>query len=268
MRKTTILSLLLLSFWYISTSSMKDPSNPPVARTGAPGETTCGVSGCHSGGTFTGTVTISGIPDTIAYNHSYTVTLTNTSNAVKAGFELTCLDSLNAKCGTLTTGTGTSVASQTSTARQYVRQSTPKTLSSGATSWTFTWKSPATAAGKVAKFYFVSLAANGNGNKTGDNILIHADTMVFAQPISGVSDLDRQQLVSVYPAQVNDILHIDLNGFDHGQVRIFSLSGALVYAAPLNSTANTIPVASFAKGVYVAQVEVNGKTIAKRFVRS
>ena len=134
MRKSTFLSLLLLSVWYISTSSRKDPNNPPLARTGAPGETTCGASGCHSGGTFTGTVTISGIPDTISANTSYSVTLTNTSNAVRAGFQLTCLDSLNAKCGSLTNGTGTSTGSQSSTGRQYIRQSAPKALSNGAAS--------------------------------------------------------------------------------------------------------------------------------------
>ena len=268
MQKTTLLSLLLLSVWYISTSSRKNPDNPPVARTGAPGETTCGVSGCHTGGTFTGTVSISGIPDTIEANHSYTVVLTNASNAAKAGFQLTCLDSLNAKCGTLTTGTGTSVANQTSTGRQYIRQSSPKTLNSGSTSWTFTWKSPATSAGKIAKFYFVSLAANGNGAKTGDNILIHADTMVFAQPIiSSVSDLDRQQIVNVYPNQVTDIIHIDLNGYDEGYVRIYSLGGSLVYNAPLQGSSNTIQVATLPKGAYVTQVEVGGKTIAKRFVK-
>lgn len=87
---------------------MRDPNNPPTARTGAPGETTCGASGCHSGGTYTGSVTISGVPDTIVANQSYTVNLTNTSNAIRAGFELTCLDNSNAKCGTLSTGSGTS----------------------------------------------------------------------------------------------------------------------------------------------------------------
>ncbi len=267
MRKSTLLSLLLLCVWYVSTSSRKDPNNPPVARTGAPGETTCGASGCHSGGAYTGSVTISGIPDTVVANTSYTVTLTNASNAVRAGFQLTCLDSLNKKCGTLTTGTGTSVANQTSSGRQYIRQSTPKTLSNGSASWSFTWKAPATSPGNVAKFYFVSLAANGNGNDNGDNVLVHADTMVFAAPVSAVSDLERQQTVRLYPNQVTDVVHIDLSGADKGNVRIYSMGGILVYSGALSGTNNTIPVGSFAKGTYVAQVEINGQTIAKRFVK-
>ena len=38
-------------------SAKNDPKNPPVARTGAPGETTCQASDCHRGGSFVGTVT-------------------------------------------------------------------------------------------------------------------------------------------------------------------------------------------------------------------
>ena len=129
MRLTTLhISTLLIGCWFLLTNH-RDPNNPPVARTGAPGETTCGASGCHTGGAFTGTVAITGIPDTVTANQSYTVTLTNTSNAVRAGFQLTCLDGANAYSGTLTNGTGTSIGTSNSTGRKYIRQSSPKTIS-------------------------------------------------------------------------------------------------------------------------------------------
>lgn len=267
MRKTSLLSLLLLCIWYTSTSSRRDPNNPPTARTGAPGETTCGASGCHNGGAFVGSVEISGIPDTVVANTTYSVTLKQTSNAVRGGFQMTCLDSLNKRCGTFTTGSGTSIGNVNSTGRQYIRQSTPKTLSGGSTSWTFTWKAPATAAGNDLKCYFVSLAANGNGEKTGDNVLIAADTMVFVEATSGLKDLSQDHLINLYPSRVNDVLHIDLDGFDNANLRIYSVGGTLVYSTTLASAKNTIMVNQLPKGTYVAQVEIGDETIAKRFVK-
>ncbi|HRI58665.1 MAG TPA: hypothetical protein PK228_03050, partial [Saprospiraceae bacterium] len=67
-------------------NTVREPNNPPTGRTGAPGETTCAASGCHTGGSYTGTVSIN-IPDTVSTNTTYTITLTNTSNAVRAGYE-------------------------------------------------------------------------------------------------------------------------------------------------------------------------------------
>jgi hypothetical protein len=112
-------------------------------------------------------------------NQSYTITLSNTSNAVRAGFQLTCLDAANAYAGTLTNGTGTSIGTSNSTGRKYIRQSSPKTLSGGSTSWTFTWKAPASAAENKCTFYFVSLCANGNGNNSGDKVLVANESVVL-----------------------------------------------------------------------------------------
>ncbi|MEO6040037.1 MAG: choice-of-anchor V domain-containing protein, partial [Saprospiraceae bacterium] len=117
-----------VALWGMLTSTLRNPNNPPLGNTGAPSETTCQKSGCHASvGNFTGTVSLSGLPDTVAPDQTYMVTLTQTSNAVKAGFQLTCLDAANTKCGTLTAGAGSSLGTLSS--RQYVRQSAAKTLS-------------------------------------------------------------------------------------------------------------------------------------------
>lgn len=268
MRLNTLLtSFALLSGWYLLTSTIKDPNNPPVARTGAPGESTCAASGCHSGGTYTGSVTISGIPDTVVANTTYSVTLTQTSNAVRGGYQLTCLDGNNAKCGTLTAATGTSIGTNNATGRQYARQSTPKTLSNGAASWTFSWKAPASATGNVAKFYFVSLAANGNGQKTGDNLFIAADTMAFVTAVSAVSTPEATANVKVYPSVATEILNVELNEANSGVVKIINLQGRVCATYTLQAGKNTIPVASLPGGYYIARIEAEGKTAAKRFVR-
>lgn len=109
-------------------SSMRllDPSNPQLGNTGAPGETTCQKSGCHSGGSFDGTVTITGIPDTIDPSTAYSVTVTLTSTCSKTGFEATVLDGDNVKAGTLAAGAACNVASFGG--KQYVRHSSSKNL--------------------------------------------------------------------------------------------------------------------------------------------
>lgn len=259
---TTI--FFLLTAWLLLTNSKLDPNNPPTARTGAPGETTCQASGCHSGGTFTGTVSISGVPDTAVYGQSYTITLKNTSNAVRAGFELTCLDGSNAKCGTLTAGAGTSIATAVVGGRQYVRQSTPKNLVAGSTSWNFTWKAPATAANNAATLYFVSLCSNNNGKESGDNVL-QATKAIMLKNASATQELSLENEVKVYPTATYDVLNIDLLEAQSGQVTMLDAQGKVVLEYKLTSI-NSLDVSGLAAGVYVAHIQADGKRAAQKFI--
>lgn len=262
--KISILSVSfgVLALWSVLTGSLRDPNNPPTGRTGAPGETTCGASGCHSGGAYTGTVEISGIPDTITPGAIYSITLTQTSNAIKGGFEMTILDNSNVKCGTFTTGTGTSVGS--GGGRQYIRQSAPKTLSNGAASWTFTWKAPASAAGNAATLYFVSLAANGNNKNSGDNVL-QGSKKVVLQSVVATQEAPEAAWVNLYPSPVRDILNVDLKQHFSGQLSVFDLNGKEVMQQSLRQS-NRFEISSLEKGMYLAQVSVGGKVVKRKFV--
>lgn len=265
MRLTTLhISTLLIGCWFLLTNH-RDPNNPPVARTGAPGETTCGASGCHTGGAFTGTVAITGIPDTVTANQSYTVTLTNTSNAVRAGFQLTCLDGANAYSGTLTNGTGTSIGTSNSTGRKYIRQSSPKTISGGSAGWTFTWKAPATAAEDKCTFYFVSLCANGNGNNSGDNVLV-ANRSVVLKAVSSANEPDETSINWVAFMAMPVRLDISLLESASGYLDIYDLQGRIVQTSQLNAV-NQIATDILVPGIYIARVQAGGKVFAARFVR-
>lgn len=258
-RNTLIVAFGLLTTWLFLTSSNVNPSNPPTGVTGAPSETTCQQSGCHGGGSYTGTVTLTGIPDSITANTSYSITLTQASNAVRGGFELTCLDGSNVKCGTLTAGSGSSVA--TSGGRQYARQSSVKTLSSGSVSWTFTWKSPATSSGNIAKFYFVSLAANGNGGTSGDKALTGNKTVVIKQ-VSPTVEPVAEDWVRVYRGGNN--LSINLLQDAYGMVTVFDLSGKLVTQQVLTSD-NQLDLSSWPAGICIANIQAGGKSVTKKF---
>lgn len=256
-------SVLLLLVWQVLSSSMRDPNNPPTGRTGAPGETTCGASGCHSGGNFTGVVEISGIPDTVAPNTVYSVTLTQTSTAVRGGFEATCLDSANIKCGAFTNGTGTSIGS--AGGRQYIRQSAPKNLSNGSVSWTFSWKSPATIAGDSLTFYFVSLAANGNGQNSGDKVLSASKRVAFQQQVVGTDEPDASALVNMYPTTVHGVLNMNLLQNSSGQVALFDLQGKQVFRDDLKQY-NRLDVSHLEPGLYIARIKVGNYVVTRKFL--
>ncbi len=245
------------------TSSMRDPNNPPTGKTGAPGETTCAQSSCHSGGAFTGTVTITGVPQTAIFGQVYPLTVTNTSNAIRAGFQLTCLDSLNAKCGTLSTATGVSVANGNS--RQYARQSQPKNLSGGSTSWTFNWTAPATVIGNKATFYFVSLCSNSNGQKTGDNVLVSSKPFVLALT-SATEEVLTSADIKLFPTQVADVLHVELMKADQGYLSIFTTAGRLMFEKSLVSS-NVVALDQLNAGTYLARIQTSAGSVVKKFVK-
>jgi Secretion system C-terminal sorting domain len=255
-------SALFLCVWFSLTATKIDPNNPPVASTGAPGENTCAKSGCHAGGTFTGTVTLTGVPDTILPNTTYPITLTNTSNAVKAGFQMTCLSSANAMCGTFTAATGVSIGTQNSTARKYARQSAPKTLSAGATSWTFNWKSPATLPDAKVTFYFASLCANGDGGKNGDKVL--TSTKEVSLPIvSATNETNASSWLDFKANNAAKTLEINLLQASKGTVYIFDLQGKPMQNADL-STNNTLNINELASGIYVVKIVAGGKIFTKK----
>ncbi len=264
MKFKSLLSIIgMIAVWGMLTSTLRNPNNPPLGNTAAPGETTCQKSGCHANvGNFTGTVSISGVPDTVLPNQTYTITLTQASNAIRGGFQLTCLDASNVKCGTLTAGTGTSIG--TLTGRQYIRQSTPKVLSGGVASWTFTWKAPATLVADSLRFYFVSLAANGDGTNSGDKVLIGQKKAIFGAT-SASHEPDEATLVQLYPNPAVRFVQIKLPTASMGALSLYNAAGTLVLERALNGD-NKVDISALSSGIYLAKILVEGRLVTRQLV--
>jgi hypothetical protein len=265
MKLTTKATLCFAMLWCTLSSNLKDPSNPPTGQTGAPGETTCQQSGCHGGGTFTGTVDLSGLPDSVVAGTTYTLTLTNTSTAVRAGFQMLCLDATGTQCGSFTTGTGSSIGLVGT--KQYIRQSTPKIMSAGSSAWTFTWKAPTTLAGASSPitFYFVSLAANGDGGTNGDNVLKSTKVVRF-KGTSGSKETSKSIAVNVFPNPTKEILNIELTDIYNAQLTLTDISGKILMIKELTEKSNKINIAHLSKGLYNAQIQAGGQTVSKKIV--
>lgn len=263
MKNKTLLFSCLIAVMSLGSMAL-NPSSPPTGMTGAPSEKTCSTeAGCHSGGAFSGTVILSGVPDTVLPNTTYTLTLTASVDGASAGgFQLTCLDGSNSACGTLTAGAGTNLANANS--RQYIRQSSAKTYSGGSVSWTFTWKSPATLVGSSIRFYFASLAANGNGDTSGDNAISSSKGVVFKSTTS-INDAVLSKKVNISPNPVGNVLNISIddNTALTAQISLVDVAGRIVLKREI-SMSQSIDVSHLAKGMYVAQIKMDNKTTFKK----
>ena len=263
--KLFTVTALLLAIWFSLSSNRLEPTNPPVQKTGAPGETTCADSGCHSPvGTLTGTVSLSGVPDTVVPGQTYLLTIKNESNAARAGFEMTCWDGANAMSGTFSLVSNSGVSIGSSGTKRYPRQAAPKNLVGGSTSWNINWKAPTAAVDSKATFYFVSLCANGNGLRTGDNVVAGKKTVVLASTTPAF-EAASEAAVRLFPTLAKDFVHVDLNETTEGQLSISALRGDLVLQLPLVAS-NRIDIGHLSPGVYLARVETGGKMAVRKFV--
>jgi hypothetical protein len=263
MQKQFLFFLFLSIFLIILfTGSMPEPINPPTGNTAAPGETACMLSGCHSGGTFTGTVNITGVPDTVAPNQTYSIKLTNKSNAVRSGFQLTVLDGTNKFVGTLIKGTGVNIAKDNSFGRTYARQEIPKFLVNGEASWSFEWKAPATVADANLTFYFTSMCANGDGNNGKDNSIKNTRKVFFDLLLSNDNPARTQSSTWITISDRNLVIHDELKRTAN-QIKILNLSGDMLYQSDAASD-NSIHIPELNCGIYLVQIKLDEQRLLRK----
>lgn len=249
--KSIIILFTILFILFLFSGSMPEPSNPPTANTGAPGETACMLSGCHNGGTFTGNVDITGVPDTVFVNQTYDVTITNRSNAVRSGFQLTVLDATNKFTGTLMQATGVSIGRDNSTGRSYARQSVAKFLTNGEASWSFKWKAPASIANENLTFYFSSLCANGDGNNGKDNSIKNTKTVILKLP-TATNDLNSINSNTKILVQNGNLIIQDEQNRQAQDLTVISINGKPVLES-FNLLSNALQIPNSLHGFYIAQ---------------
>jgi hypothetical protein len=215
------------------------------------------LSGCHNGGSFTGNVDISGVPDTVFVNQTYDITITNRSNAVRSGFQLTILDATNKYTGTLIQGIGVSIGKDNTTGRSYARQSTAKFLTNGEASWSFKWKAPASIANENLTFYFSSLCANGDGGNGKDNSIKNTRSVVLKLPTAN-NDLSAFNSTVNLLIQGGNFLIQDEQHRIAEQLSLISINGSVALESH-NLVSNSLPIPANIHGIYLAQFRLGGE---------
>lgn len=144
---------------------LSNSSTPNNGNTGAPSEGNCG--NCHSGGSGVTKIDFSinsSTPNTYKSDSVYTGTITITnpnyvSSSNRFGFQITALNSSNARVGTFTVTDPTNTNLSIST-RDYMKHLS----ASNNNTWTFEWKAPSIAYTGNITFYVGAIAGNGAGS--------------------------------------------------------------------------------------------------------
>lgn len=241
-----------------------DPNNPPTASTGAPGEQTCMNSDCHTQGTPSGTIEVTGLPTTIAPNTSYQITVKTASTTGKTtGFQLTVLDADGKATGNFTANSKVNIGAQAG--RQYPRNSSKTSFASGSASWTFDWKSPATitAANKTVNFYYAGIIGNGDGKEKGDGLAKGSKTIELKSIATIDAQLDAE--IRVYPNPITSILNIDIQNTDNATALLYDIDGRQVKKMFLDAK-NNINVADLPRGSYILHINKGEKFTTRQVV--
>ena len=228
----------MLLMGYVLMTSAKYPNDPPNGNTGAPGEGTCG--NCHTGGSYTGTTTITGVPTSITPSTQYTVTVKNTASASVAGFSLLVLDGNNNNCGTLLSSS-TDVAIQGSSKR-YAEQTAKKSYTAGAVQWTFKWTSPATLANNNITFYTSVVMANNNNSTSGDKSSEATFTGTLMQSVSPVA------------ASIASSTNVSCNGGSNGSATASATGGTPPYTYAWSNGQSSATASNLSAGSYTVTV--------------
>ena len=217
------LTILILTQSNTSNSS----SNIPLAgKTGAPGETTCANTGCHTGPTPTGNIVInfSG-GDFYSANGQYTIAIAVNEVAEKYGFEITALDNGNNLAGIPLPQVGsTTTIAPTSGAvgsRKYVSHK-----GAGASStWVIDYTAPSLNVGDIT-FYVAANAADGNMAKTGDKILTATKTISFNTSAPSITTNTLFAVQNPVTYKIN--ITINESNSDFVRVQLFDIAGRFV----------------------------------------
>lgn len=224
----------------------------------APGDgATCSNSSCHGSSTFNPSITLNLTKDGEAVDayrpgEEYDMELViNSSGANAFGFQLTAALSDASQAGSFS-DLSQNVQSLMLNERTYLEHFE----ASAANVFRAKWTAPASGSGNV-DFFSAGIAANGNGNKSGDGgtsskVTIAEDTS------SNTNDLIAAK-IKVYPNPTNGLIHIDTKE-EVLSYAVFNIAGQTV----TRGTNNLIDLTDNKAGIYLVQIQTQSGVSSQR----
>ena len=250
-------AILLLLF---AEQAVTRSGTPPAGNTGAPGETTCINSLCHSGSAITGDISFTfGSDDTVYVpGQTYTIQVTTGSASIMYGFETTSLDPANSKAGTFIVTNVGNTQIQTLLGRDYMSH---KNANSNST-WSFDWTAPVSDVGDIT-FYVTMNLANGNGFPSGDQIIKD----VFIYPIVDLNNVDtRYNEQDLWISQIQNKLSIHSKTGMDGIASVYNINGSNIVASRVFGTLSSIQLPEITRGIYIVRIESNSKVVTRKLM--
>lgn len=279
MKKRTLYLFGLAATGIILTSS--SPADPmsfgaPASSTGAPGEQTCQVQGCHSdipinSGKAQVELTIKGNPTDYEPGKTYTFVVNiNDAGMQRCGFQAVALANNNhSNAGEIiiTEPTRTQVLQNDMELldRNYVTYTYPGTeaVTTGKGQWTFDWKAPETNQGTIS-FYLGAISANDDGTDKGDHTYT---TSIQLQPsllFSINNTLRTENFVTYNPD--NKMLK---GAFNAGisEITLYTISGTKVLSSKqIQNNQMEVSTSSLAPGTYFLVINKDQSVITEKVI--
>lgn len=266
--KRILLSLVILSALalFLAPRALYTTSpQPPIKKTGAPGEGLC--TDCHMGGSGTGNVaiTFSGPGDKFIPEETYQVTVkVNDSGQMRYGFSAIAFDQVDSMAGTFVPINfgNTSLQSNATFTKFYIGHANATTSSS----WTFDWTAPPASQGATqVTFYAAGNAANGNFANTGDNIYTASRTVTLsAVGMPEVSNAEPELWYS------GDKLYLSWASpvKEQSVYAIYDISGKLLSRGMTGTDQNdVIDVSGLPSGIFIMDLDTDGQRTSLKFCR-
>jgi hypothetical protein len=258
MKSKWILGLTLLSASFFLCGVLS--SGGKAGKTGAPGEGTC--VQCHAGTALNGGggyvfVESSNMvfgQHALGETYDMSVTVGQTGNSL-FGFSVVALDANGNSVGTFTAGTDNHTENFTvsGSSRQYVTHNTNGGSSQDEHTFNFTWTAPSEDFGTIT-FYATGLAANGNGQNTGDKV--YSATMESPViPSTGINSVQNQVFINWDPIQEAIVVS---NHNKPYSLEVFDVQGKNVLTKGQQSE-SIVPMGQLSSGYYVVRVTCEGK---------
>lgn len=243
---------------------------------------TCGISGCHSGGATTPTLTLTSSPafgtgNTYVPWQTYTITITPGGNYPRYGTNCEIINSQNANpstvqmFGTLGTALNTSTQIYSAVTTAPYPPCISHTSTSGTGAFLFTWTAPANGTGYI---YATVNGVNGDAHVTGDHVS-SVTTMTLTPTQVGIESYkDNAFSLKISPNPASDNIRINYSLAERGNVSVnlFSLNGELK-AHLIDEIQDKgdqlreihLPV-DLTSGVYIVKLSVNGISSEQRLL--
>ena len=249
-----------------TTSAYAFTSGSPGGRTNSPADA-LNCTQCHSGTINSGNGT-SGITSDIpvgGYVPGQTYTINGAIGELginKFGFEMTAENAGGAKTGTFVLTDAVRTKFVNSNAAVSHTSTGSAALTASGTTWSFDWTAPAAGAGDVT-FYGAFNAVNSNSSTSGDQV--YTTTLIASEDLAtGVSETVIASTFNVYPNPVKTSFEVSSDK-NIGSVNVFDLQGKQV--ASNNSQSSKVNVENLPAGMYIVNVEIDGKVISKKLIK-
>lgn len=106
------------------------------------------------------------------------------------------------------------------------------------------------------------------GKSIGDEMILAINNMAFCEGFTSIPNEEGNASgISIFPNPTSSKLTIDLGEWSgvRSTVKMFDLSGKLVLEQQLNST-QVVDVSTFAKGMYIIEIETNDQVVRRQLV--